>query len=254
MHVDVYGHGPDLVLIHGWAMHGGIFAPLAPLLGAHFRVHAVDLPGHGRSIEAPQSIDPARCAAWLCARLPHAIWAGWSYGGLVGLSAALQFPRQVRGLVQIATTPRFVSAPDWPHGVAADVFTGFGRGLLEDHHGTIERFLALETLGSPRARDELRELKAHVFERGDPLLQVLEQALSVMQVTDLRDALPRLSPPSLWIAGRRDRLVPSAAMRWSAEHCPHGHFVELASGHAPFLRHAGEVADAIVDFAATLPP
>ena len=23
------GQGPDLVLIHGWAMHGGIFAPLS---------------------------------------------------------------------------------------------------------------------------------------------------------------------------------------------------------------------------------
>ena len=190
----------------------------------------------------------------MCARLPRAIWAGWAYGGLVSLSAALQFPRQLRGLVQIATTPRFVAAPDWPHAVAADVFTGFGRGLLEDHHGTIERFLALETLGSPRARDELRELKAHVFERGDPRLEVLEQALSVMQAIDLRDALPRLSPPSLWIAGRRDRLVPPAAMRWAAQHSPDGRLVEVASGHAPFLRHAGEVAAAIVEFAATLPP
>jgi pimeloyl-[acyl-carrier protein] methyl ester esterase len=43
-------------------------------------------------------------------------------------------------------------------------------------------------------------------------------------------------------------------MRWAAQHSPRGRFVEVASGHAPFLRHAGEVADAIVEFAATLPP
>jgi len=75
-----------------------------------------------------------------------------------------------------------------------------------------------------------------------------------MQVTDQRDALPRLSVPSLWLAGRRDRLVPPAAMRWAARHSAHGRIVEVASGHAPFLRHADEVATAIVEFAATLPP
>ena len=92
MRIDAFGSGPDLILIHGWAMHGGIFAPLAPLLAEHFRVHAVDLPGHGRSIDSDESIDPARCAAHLAARLPRAIWAGWSYGGLVSLHAALDFP------------------------------------------------------------------------------------------------------------------------------------------------------------------
>ena len=28
MHIHVTGSGPALVLIHGWALHGGIFAPL----------------------------------------------------------------------------------------------------------------------------------------------------------------------------------------------------------------------------------
>jgi pimeloyl-[acyl-carrier protein] methyl ester esterase len=54
--------------------------------------------------------------------------------------------------------------------------------------------------------------------------------------------------PSLWIAGRRDRLVPPAAMRWSAEHSAHGRYLEFNSGHAPFLEHADGVADALVAF------
>ena len=28
LHVDVHGSGPPLVLLHGWAMHGGVFEPL----------------------------------------------------------------------------------------------------------------------------------------------------------------------------------------------------------------------------------
>ena len=249
MHIETHGAGPDLVLIHGWAMHGGIFAPLTPALAAHFRVHVVDLPGHGRSSAAAETIEPARCAELLAGRLPRALWVGWSFGGLVALHAALGHAAQVRGIVEIAASPRFVAAADWPHAVPADVFVQFGLGLLENYRGTIERFLALETLGSAQAQDELRALKAHVFERGDPALAVLEQGLDVLQSTDLRSDLAALTVPSLWIAGRRDRLVPAAAMRWSAQASPAGEFLEIASGHAPFLSHATQVADAIGAFA-----
>ena len=47
--VDITGHGPPLILLHGWAMHGGIFAPLVQALREHHTLHVVDLPGHGHS-------------------------------------------------------------------------------------------------------------------------------------------------------------------------------------------------------------
>jgi pimeloyl-[acyl-carrier protein] methyl ester esterase len=249
VHIETSGSGPDLVLIHGWAMHGGIFAPLTPLLARHFRLHVVDLPGHGRSAASGEPTDPAACAAQIAQRVPPALWVGWSFGGLVSLRAALTVPERVRGIVEIAASSCFVSTPDWPHGVPADVFIQFGHGLAGNYRATIERFLALETLGSAQSHDELRELKAHVFERGDPSLQALEQGLDILRATDLRGDLAHLPVPSLWIGGRRDRLVPVAAMRWAARHSPAGDFLEIASGHAPFLRHAAEVAAAISDFA-----
>ncbi|HKP65038.1 MAG TPA: alpha/beta fold hydrolase, partial [Casimicrobiaceae bacterium] len=49
LYVESLGDGPPLVLLHGFAMHGGLFEPLLPALTPRFRVHVVDLPGHGRS-------------------------------------------------------------------------------------------------------------------------------------------------------------------------------------------------------------
>lgn len=253
MHVETMGGGPDLVLIHGWAMHGGIFEPLTRRLRERFRLHVVDLPGHGFSRDDDTGLAPESCAKALLATLPHAVWVGWSFGGLVASHASLANPATVRGLVMIAASPRFVSAPDWPHGVALDVFTQFESGLRRDYRATIDRFLALEAIGSDEAQAELRDLKAQVFEHGEPAVTALEYGMQVLETTDLRARLHELAVPSLWIAGRRDRLVPAAAMRWASQQSPQSHFVEISSGHAPFVTHAAQVAEAIIAFAENLP-
>lgn len=248
MHIDVIGEGPDLILIHGWAMHAGIFAPLTLLLSERFRVHCVDLPGHGYAHDDSAPLALSACATRIAERVPRAVWVGWSLGGLVALTAALEHRQATVGIVEIAASPRFTVAPDWPHGVDADVFAQFGVGLGADYRRTIERFLALEAHGSDQAQAELRELRAHVFERGEPSLSALEQGLQLLENVDLRDRLPQLRVPSLWIAGRRDRLIPAAAMRWASERSPRGKYLEISSGHAPFIAHAREVADAIAAF------
>lgn len=253
MHVETIGQGRDLVLIHGWAMHSGIFAPLCERLAREFRVHLVDLPGHGYSRDDLANLDPAQCATALSERLPRALWIGWSLGGLVALQAALDHGDRVRGLAMIAASPRFVAGPDWPLGVKLDVFQQFDAGLRSDYRATIERFLALEALGSEHTHACLHELRAHVFERGEPALAALEAGMHVLETTDLRARLAQLQVPSLWLAGRRDRLVPAAAMRWAAQQSPRGRFVDFPSGHAPFIGHADGVAAAISAFAQESP-
>ena len=61
LHIEVHGRGAPLVLLHGWAMHGGVFAPLVARLADRFELHVADLPGHGRSCDSA-----AGC--WRCAR------------------------------------------------------------------------------------------------------------------------------------------------------------------------------------------
>jgi pimeloyl-[acyl-carrier protein] methyl ester esterase len=253
MHIETQGTGADLVMIHGWAMHAGIFAGFARALAPHFRLHLVDLPGHGYSRDDTGSLDPAECARRIAGSVPRAIWLGWSLGGLVAMRTALDEADQVRGLVLISSSPRFVVSDDWTFGVQPSVFAEFGAGLAGDYRGTIERFLALETLGSDHARAELRALKADVFAHGEPTMSALTEGLRVLDATDLRADLSRIRAPSLWIAGRRDRLVDADAMQWSAAQTG-GRYVECNSGHAPFLGHADALAGTILQFAAELAP
>lgn len=254
VHIETVGDGPPLVLIHGWGLHGGVFAPLVDRLSDRFRMHLVDLPGHGYSREDATPLTLQATVAEILARTPPAAWLAWSLGGLFALHAA-SVSAQVRALALVAVTPRFVRGEDWPQAVEASVFEQFGKDLQQDYRGTLERFLALDTIGSEHARAELRTLKENLYARGEPSPQALKQGLALLEQSDLRGSLPAISVPSLWISGHRDRLVSPAAMQAAAAMTPGSRYLDIAGGgHAPFLGHADQVADQVRDFMENLPP
>jgi pimeloyl-[acyl-carrier protein] methyl ester esterase len=251
VHIETLGRGPSIALIHGWAMHGGLFAPLVERLRERYTLHLVDLPGHGHARDSALPLDSHALASRLVDAVPDAVWLGWSLGGQFALRNALEHPDRVRGLVMLASSPRFVADEAWPYGVRSSLFRDFGAALSSDFRGTLDGFLALEALGSATAQEELRSLRAHAFERGEPAPQALIRGLELLDTFDARDELARLCVPSLWISGRRDRLVPAGAMPAAAALAPDATSLVIRdAGHAPFLGAADEVAQAIATFAA----
>ncbi|MEP6897795.1 MAG: pimeloyl-ACP methyl ester esterase BioH [Rhodanobacter sp.] len=246
LYVETLGHGPvPLVMLHGWAMHGGVLAPLVEALRDQCTMYVVDLPGHGHSRDCGIPLEPQACAAAIAAVTPPAVWLGWSMGGVIALTAALELPQQVHGLAMLCATPRFVRDASWPHAADDALVHQLASDLATDYHATLERFLILETLGSADPRAELRQLRSLVFARGAPDLRVLQEGIRMLETFDRRAALSHLVVPSTWIAGRLDRLVPPQAMQWSAN-ASRGRYVELAhAGHAPFFGHADAVAHAL---------
>jgi len=246
LYIEKAGRGPiPLVLLHGWAMHGGVLAPLVDALADRCTMHVVDLPGHGWSRDCGLPLEPSACAAAIAQATPPALWLGWSLGGLIALTAALEQPQQVRGLAMLCATPRFVRDDSWPWGSDATLVHQLALDLETDYHATIDRFLALEAMGSADPRAELRRLRELAFARGEPELRVLQEGIRILETRDLRAQLPSLRQPSAWIAGRRDRLVHPQAMEWSAQQA-HGRYAQIEhAGHAPFFAHADEVAQAL---------
>lgn len=244
--IEQAGRGAThIVLMHGWAMHGGVFAPLVEVLAERCTVHVVDLPGHGHSRRSRLPLEPVACAHAIADATPAAIWLGWSLGGLVALAGALQRPQQVRALAMVCASPCFVSRPDWDLGMEPEVFARFGAELDTDHHGTLERFLALEAMGSQHAREEMQRMRRQLFARGEPDKRVLKEGLDVLEHTDLRSQLGQLRQPSAWVAGTRDRLIPWRAMQWSAQQCG-GTFTRIDhAGHAPFIGFVDAVMAAL---------
>ncbi len=253
LHIETHGRGPiPVVILHGWAMHGGMMEPLVDALADRCSMHVVDLPGHGYSRDSTLPLEPSACAKAIAERTPPAVWIGWSLGGLVALTAALEHPQHARGLGVICGTPKFSRDEDWPYGSDPKLVRQLADDLETDYHATLERFIALEAMGSPDPRAELRHLRSLMFTRGEPNMRVLQEGIRILETTDRRASLASLSVPNTWIAGHRDRLVPPPAMAWSAEQS-RGTYHEIAhAGHAPFFGYANDVANVLSPLLDTL--
>lgn len=239
------GSGPKLTLVHGWAMHGGLFAGLREHL-ADLRVQCVDLPGHGRNRHLPWPSATPELIDDLVAASEGGWIVGWSLGGLLAIKAALAAPSHIHGLVLIAATPCFSQLPDWPHGVAKPLIEQLARELIESPEKVLNRFLALEVHGAEHAAADLRLLKAEAFRHGLPDPTAMDRGLQLLINSDLRPKLAGLNLPVTLIGGRRDKLVPFTALEATAAALPNAELVRIpGAAHAPFLTNPQAVAEAI---------
>lgn len=250
LRVDSMGSGDDLVVLHGWALHCGLFDCIADVLATHFRVHFIDLPGHGHNADSVLPPDMRKLALYVLDAAPdRAHWLGWSLGGMTALMAAAMAPRRVRKLVTVASTPRFVASPDWPRAIPVATLEAMADELKDDFHVTVKNFLSLQVLGDDQAFSLLRELRDKAYAHGEPTASSLANGLKILHDTDLRPQLRDIQSPLLAIAGSRDRLAPPAAAQALANLVADGRSVTIAkAAHAPFISHRDAFLDAVLDF------
>jgi pimeloyl-[acyl-carrier protein] methyl ester esterase len=240
LQVDRTGSGPDLVLLHGWGLHSGAWDGVIADLAGSFRVHALDLPGHGLSAAMPAASFEQAVEAVAAAIPRDGLVCGWSLGGLFAQRLARDHPERVRALALVGATPCFVERDGWAAAMKVSTFCEFEAGLATDMEATLARFVRLAALNGAEARAAIRLLSRRMPQRGTPDLAGLARALDWLRDTDLRDDARLLEQPAIVIHGRSDALAPIGAGRWLAAALPNARLVELEDcAHVPFLSHRG---------------
>ncbi|MCU5771875.1 pimeloyl-ACP methyl ester esterase BioH [Erwiniaceae bacterium BAC15a-03b] len=238
----------DLVLLHGWGLNAEVWHCIIDRLSPHFRLHLVDLPGFGRSGDyGALSLD--EMVDTLLPQMPQrAIWLGWSLGGLVASRLALRYPQRVQGLISVASSPCFTAQDEWP-GIKPQTLLSFQQQLSEDFQRTVERFLALQTMGTEHARQDARLLKQVVLSQPMPSVAVLEGGLEILRTADLRAEMRTLTQPLLRIYGYLDGLVPRKVAELLDQQWPHSRSVVMEkAAHAPFVSHPEAFCQQLIDF------
>jgi pimeloyl-ACP methyl ester carboxylesterase len=104
LHYLTAGHGPALILLHGYTQTSRMWRPIIPLLAQKFTVIAPDLPGIGDSSIPADGLDMKTSAIRIHAlakslRIQKASVVGHDIGLMVAYAYAAQFPAEMEKLV-----------------------------------------------------------------------------------------------------------------------------------------------------------
>ena len=158
-HVIERGNGPPLVMIHGaYGAAADFEASLFPQTAPRYRSIAMDRPGHGYTeagddpdIALPDAQARKLRAALQAIGVQRPILLGFSYGGAVALSYALQYPDEIAALVLVnpATHP-WRRTPAMPFGVAdAPVFGPLLKHTIITPAGMLLKDAAVDSIFAP---------------------------------------------------------------------------------------------------------
>ncbi|OGB90981.1 hypothetical protein A2625_06780 [candidate division WOR-1 bacterium RIFCSPHIGHO2_01_FULL_53_15] len=146
---------------------------------------------------------------------------GWSMGGMIALQAAALSREKIKGLVLVSTTPKFVSAPDYPHGLPMALLKNLRKRIKT--HGT-KAFHDLAFKGR----------KAAGFVKTP--IEEAEKELDELERIDRRELLAKIEVPTLIVHGEKDEICLPGAARYMNERIAGSSLVMMPEvGHAPML-------------------
>lgn len=197
VHYRVGGHGPPLLLLHGFTGVGGWWDPFLERLTKNYTTIVPDLPGHGRSEAGPDPYRFDEVATDVYALMDELgidrfRALGYSGGGIVLLHMATQQPGRIEAMAVVSaphvhassTILEFPSFEDHPAQVREywlDVHPGGEdqvRRLIESFHRLSEHVEEIDVPPEELSNIEARTLI--VLGDRDPLFPV-SQALEMYQ-------------------------------------------------------------------------
>lgn len=102
----IQGEGKDVIILHGWGANINTILPIASILKDRFKVHAIDLPGFGESLEPEKPIDSYEYADIVKSymdrmKIEKAILIGHSFGGKLSIILGHKYPNLVEKIILV---------------------------------------------------------------------------------------------------------------------------------------------------------
>ncbi|CAM8305429.1 pimeloyl-ACP methyl ester esterase BioH [Candidatus Methylopumilus universalis] len=249
MHIKKIGQGKDLVLIHGWAMHSGIWEPIIDRFSNQYTLHLVDIPGMGKShVINPYDLD--HVTEEISKALPPSFdILGWSLGSLIAIKMSLMYPKKIHRMVLVGGTPCFINQTDWSYGVDIRDFNNFANNLFKNYKSTMINFYILQLMHSKNSKLIIKKLKEMEAVENPPEIKSLQLGLDILLNNDLRNDINKIKHQTLLITGDMDRLTPKSASMWLESHLKESQ-LKLIKGasHIPFLSHSDEFFNCLDQF------
>jgi non-heme chloroperoxidase len=261
------GHGPPVVLVHGWCQSAAGWQHQIDGMARSCRVIAYDQRGHGQSGKPGHGHTVHRLAADLhdlltSLGLDRAVLAGHSMGCSVTWAYLELFgAERLAGLVIADGAPCLTAGPGWSEQTRADAGAVFTPQEITSECDALTgpgdpeaaARLLIDSMLTPAASAELRDGLTR-----QSLLAPRTFAAKLLRnhaCQDWRDLIPRITLPALVVGGRAS-LIPWAAATWTARQIPGARLEIFEAGeggqHFMFLENPAKFNQLVTGFIASV--
>ena len=241
--------GPVIVLLHGYLESLEVWEDFTSLLTPHFRVVAIDIPGHGISqvkgeIHTMEFVAEVLKGVLDKLGITRCFVVGHSMGGYVAEAFAAAYPEYLMGLVLFHSTPN----PDTEE-------------KKENRRREIELIRAgkketIATLFAPKGFAEVnrRRLRERIAQQEELISMSEDEGIiallgGLIQRKDQNEMLRNLAVPQLFIFGRMDEFIPVEAAETIIAAQPQAEVAWLDhSGHMGFIEEPERSAEILTEF------
>ena len=204
-------------------------------------VHALDLPGHGKSGgKGRSSVDGYAevVRGFLDAlNVERAVLTGHSMGGAIAQQFALSYPVRTAGLILVATGAKLRVAPQ------------ILNGILTNTEATLD--LVTRFAWGPNASEPMVQLGRAQMAETRP--EVTAGDYAACDAFDVRERLGQITAPTLVIGGTADQMTPFKYAEFLAEKIPGARLAKIeGAGHMVMLEQPEQVARHVEQFLATI--
>jgi len=246
LNVSVEGRdgGPTLMLSNSLGTNLSMWEPQMKALTQLFRVIRYDRRGHGKSQVRPGPYSMERFGRDVLAilddlNIEKVHWCGLSMGGMVGQWLGANAPERLGRIILANTACYYPDPANWLNRIM--LVTDGGMAAIAD--AVIAAWLSADF--REREPQVTANLKAMLLASPVAGYMACCEALSRL---DQRELLPKISNPTLVIAGRHDNATPIAAGEMIRKAIPGASMTILDAAHISNVEQSHAFTDAVIGF------
>jgi 2-succinyl-6-hydroxy-2,4-cyclohexadiene-1-carboxylate synthase len=259
-YVELQGEGEPLLLLHGFTGSTQIWQDFMKVCSTHYQMIAIDLIGHGQT-ESPFNSEHYQIQHQVedlhqltrALNLNKFMLLGYSMGGRIGLSFAMQYPDRVQALLLESSSPG-ISDPDEKHTryqqdlALAKRIVDHGVESFVQYWESLPLFHTQQRLPAEIIRKQ-REIRLSHTKHG--LANSLIGA-SVGCQTSWWNQLDNFEVPTLLITGELDQKF-VALNHLMHQKLPMSTHIQISqSGHTPHLENPSEFHQVVMSYITNL--
>tara|TARA_B100001057_G_scaffold500578_1_gene616427 strand:- start:2816 stop:3580 length:765 start_codon:yes stop_codon:yes gene_type:complete len=249
MNCRIVGTGEPLVLIHGWGTNSNVWNNIEEDLSKYFKLIMINLYGMGGCKSNNDYVMRAIVDSLNKIIPNNTTLLGWSLGGQIAIAYQRKFPKKIKHLILVSSTPCFINKKEWNYGVEREIFEKFASQLLVNWKKTMHQFFLLQLYGVPNIREVARKFEGTLLSLDKPDPKALISGLKLLLDTDYRKILININVKTLIISGDKDRLTSLESSKYMEDNIPNSSLkIFSGAGHIPFLFEPEIFVQTILNF------